>query len=170
MSFLIQEKGDYSTTTLLSSLSVADFFMLAILFCVKCIPGYCFYTRQCPTTFLKVIINYTFNRFLPKKISRVLKTILFSQDVFPWFIYLLWPMVSLCSSISKWLTVLVTLHRFIAVCVPHKAAAYCTKSKALKHVSTIQLRTSLSCRQSLWAGADPGGAEWGAGAQALPWP
>ena len=46
-------------------------------------------------------------------------------------------MVSLCGSISKWLTVLVTLHRFIAVCVPHKAAAHCTKSKALKHVSTI---------------------------------
>ena len=52
---------------------------------------------------------------------------------------MLWPLVTVAHCFSRWLTVLVTIHRYIAVCLPHKAAVYCTKSRALKQVTIYLL-------------------------------
>ena len=53
-----------------------------------------------------------------------------------------WPCVGIAQSVNTWITVLVTVHRFIAIVSPHKAIVYCTYTRARIHLIVIALFTA----------------------------
>ena len=51
--------------------------------------------------------------------------------------YVVWPMLMVTQMSTVWLTVLVSLERYVAICHPLKAASICTMSKVRKSVISI---------------------------------
>ena len=58
-------------------------------------------------------------------------------DAFIYVIVYGWSAVTVVYSIGTWVTVLVTLQRFIAVCLPHHALSYCGASLARKQLFLV---------------------------------
>ena len=54
-----------------------------------------------------------------------------------------WPCVGVSQSINSWITVLVAMHRFIAIMLPHKAAVHCTYEKARMHLIAVSITVTM---------------------------
>ena len=93
-----------SAPLLLSALAISDGSLLVSLFIVKSIPSFISFTKVNP----KFFVSYIF-----------------------YFLMIYgWNMVDVSQCINTWITVLVTMHRFIAIVSPHKTAIHCTYTKA----------------------------------------
>ena len=107
----VDTKSKSSAPLLLSGLAVSDFSLLFTLYIVKCVPSFVSFTKMYP----KFFVTYT-------------------------FLFLMvygWPCVGVSQSINSWITVLVALHRFIAIMYPHKAAIHCTYREARIHLVVV---------------------------------
>ena len=97
-----------SAPLLLSALAISDFALLFSLYIVKSIPSFISFTKIYP----KFFVSYFF-----------------------YFLMIYgWNVVDVSQCVNTWITVLVTMHRFIAIVSPHKAAIYCTYRKARLHL------------------------------------
>ena len=107
-----KESSDKRTSSsaplLLSALAISDFVLLSSLYIVKSIPSFISFTKIYP----KFFVSYLF-----------------------YFLMIYgWNIVDVSQCVNTWITVLVTMHRFIAIVSPHKAAIYCTYRKARLHL------------------------------------
>ena len=87
-----------AATLLLSSLAVSDTLLLITLFIMKTIPTFISFTGIDDNFF----VSYT-------------------------FVFLIvygWPCVDVAQSVNTWITVLLAIHRFIAIIFPHKSPIY----------------------------------------------
>ena len=100
-----------SAPLLLSGLAISDFSLLFILFLVKSVPSF--------ISFTKISTNF------------------FVSYIFSFLMVYGWNSVDVAQCVNTWITVLVTMHRFIAIIFPHKAAVHCTYSKARIHLIII---------------------------------
>ena len=99
-----------SAPLLLSALAISDFSLLFSLCIVKSIPSFISFTKIYPTFF----VSYLF-----------------------YFLMIYgWNVVDISQCVNTWITVLVTMHRFIAIVSPHKVAIHCTYRKASIHLMT----------------------------------
>ena len=97
-----------SAPLLLSALAISDFSLLLSLFIVKSIPSFISFSKVSP----KFFVSYLFHFLM----------------IYGWNI------VDVTQCINTWITVLVTMHRFIVIVSPHKAAIHCTYRKARLHL------------------------------------
>ena len=107
------KKSRSSAPLLLSGLAISDLSLLFTLFIVKSIPSFVSFTKIFPNFFVTYI-----------------------------FVFLMvygWPCVGVSQSINSWITVLVAMHRFIAIILPHKAAIHCTYKKARIHLIVVSI-------------------------------
>ena len=102
-----------SATLLLSSLAVSDTLLLFTLFIMKTIPAF--------ISFTSIHANF------------------FVSYLFVFLIVYGWPCVVVAQSINTWITILLAIHRFIAVVFPHRAAVYCSYSRAKIHLILLCL-------------------------------
>ena len=100
-----------SAPLLLSGLAISDFSLLFILFLVKSVPSFISFTKISPNFFVSYIFSFL-------------------------MVYG-WNSVDVAQCVNTWITVLVTMHRFIAIIFPHKAAIHCTYGKAKIHLIII---------------------------------
>ena len=100
-----------STGFLLSALAICDMMVLLTLIIMKSIPSFCTFTG----TFQEYFI------------------------VYPYLLVYGWPFSDLVHAYSSWLTVLVAIHRYIAVCKPHKARILCNKKQGVKQVVMLMI-------------------------------
>ena len=99
-----------SAPLLLSALAISDFALLLSLYIVKSIPSFISFTKIYPNFF----VSYLF-----------------------YFLMIYgWNVVDVSQCVNTWITVLVTMHRFIAIVSPHKVAIHCTYMKARIHLIT----------------------------------
>ena len=105
------KKNRSSAPLLLSGLAISDLSLLFILFLVKSVPSFISFTKISP----KFFISYIFSFLMVHG----------------------WNSVDVAQCVNTWITVLVTMHRFIAIIFPHKAAIHCTYSKARIHLIII---------------------------------
>ena len=106
----------HSTALLLSALAVADILVLVSLFLLKSLPTFFSYLEVFPEYF----------------------------DVFfPYLLVYGWPACDTAHAYSTWITVLVTLHRFFAVCMPHRARYLCSASQTIKHLIGLLILVTL---------------------------
>ena len=106
-------KNKSSAPLLLSGLAISDMILLVTLLIVKPVPSFVSFTH-----------------------------ILSGLDFVSFFAFLFvygWACVNLAQSINSWIIVVVTLHRFIAIIFPHKAAIHCTYNKAKLHLIIVIL-------------------------------
>ena len=97
-----------SAPLLLSALAISDCSLLFSLFILKSIPSFISFTKVYP----KFFVSYLF-----------------------YFLMIYgWNIVDVTQCINTWITVLVTMYRFIAIVSPHKAAIHCTYRKARLHL------------------------------------
>ena len=104
-----------STTFLFQSLCVTDSCLLICVFPLYCVESFSVYTER---------YNYLYT-------------------IGPYVYVYLFPVSAIAHSATIWLTVLVGVNRFIAVCVPYKAARLCTVSKAKQYVVIVILASIL---------------------------
>ena len=107
------KKSRSSAHLLLSGLAISDFSLLAALFIVKSIPSLISFTKISP----KFFVSYIFSFLM----------------VYGWNI------VDVAQCVNTWITVLVTMHMFIAIIFPHKAAVHCTSGKAKVHLIILSI-------------------------------
>ena len=105
------KKSRSSAPLLLSGLAISDFSLLFTLFIVKSIPSFVSFTKIYPNFFVTYF--------------------------FAFLMVYGWPCVGISQSINSWITVLVAMHRFIAILLPHKAAVHCTYKKARIHLIAV---------------------------------
>ena len=106
-------KNKSSAPLLLSGLAISDMILLLTLLVVKPVPSFVSFTH-----------------------------ILSGLDFVSFFAFLFvygWACVNLAQSINSWIIVVVTVHRFIAIIFPHKAAIHCTYKKAKLHLIVVTL-------------------------------
>ena len=106
-------KNKSSAPLLLSGLAISDMVLLLTLLIMKPVPSFVSFTH-----------------------------ILTGLDFVSFFAFLFvygWACVNLAQSINSWIIVVVTVHRFIAIIFPHKAAFYCTYKKAKLHLIIVTL-------------------------------
>ena len=105
-----------SAPLLLSGLAISDLALLVSLFIMKTLPSFLSFTKIFPEFFT---IYYAF------------------------LLVYGWPCVGVSQSVNTWITVLVAMHRFIAIIFPHKAAIHCTYKKAKLHLITVTLTVTV---------------------------
>ena len=59
--------------------------------------------------------------------------------IYPYLIAYLWPLASTAQTATIWVTVLVAVNRYIAICLPFRASRWCTVSKAKKQLAFVLL-------------------------------
>ena len=106
-------KSRSSAPLLLSGLALSDSLLLLTLFIVKSLPSLISFTNIYPEFFTSYLFSFL-------------------------MIYG-WNTVDVAQCINTWITVLVTLHRFIAIVSPHKAIIHCTYCKAKIHLIIISI-------------------------------
>ena len=106
-------KTKSSATLLLSGLAISDMILLLTLLIVKPVPSF--------VSFTKILTGLDFVSF------------------FAFLFVYGWACVNLAQSINSWIIVVVTVHRFIAILFPHKAAVHCTYKKAKLHLIMVTL-------------------------------
>ena len=106
-------KNKSSAPLLLSGLAISDMILLLTFLIVKPVPSFVSFTKM-----LNGLDFVSFFAFL--------------------FVYG-WACVNLAQSINSWIIVIITLHRFIAILYPHKAAIHCTYDKAKLHLIIVTL-------------------------------
>ena len=105
------KKTKSSAALLLSSLAVSDTLLLITLFIMKTVPTFISFTGIDDNFF----VSYT-------------------------FVFLIvygWPCVDVAQSVNTWITVLLAIHRFIAIVFPHKSAVFSSCAKAKIHLFII---------------------------------
>ena len=110
-------KSRSSATLLLSGLAVSDISLLLTLFIVKSLPSFISFTNIYPDFFTSYFFSFL-------------------------MIYG-WSTVDVAQCINTWITVLVSLHRFIAVISPHKAVIHCTYQKARIHLVIVSFTATV---------------------------
>ena len=105
--------GIVSLELLLSGLAISDIILLLSLLIVKSFPSF--------VSFTKILTGLDFVSF------------------FAFLFVYGWACVNLAQSINSWIIVVVTVHRFIAILFPHKAAIHCTYKKAKLHLFMVAL-------------------------------
>ena len=106
-------KNKSSAPLLLSGLAISDMILLLTLLIVKPVPSFVSFTK-----ILTGLDSVSFFAFL--------------------FVYG-WACVNLAQSINSWIIVVTTVHRFIEILYPHKAAIHCTYKKAKLHLIAVTL-------------------------------
>ena len=106
-------KNKSSAPLLLSGLAISDMILLLTLLIVKPVPSF--------VSFTHILTGLDFVSFF---------ALLFVYG---------WACVNLAQSINSWIIVVVTVHRFIAIIFPHKAAIHCTYKKAKLHLIIVTL-------------------------------
>ena len=105
------KKTRSAATLLLSGLALSDTLLLFTLFMMKTVPTFISFTGIDDNFF----VSYT-------------------------FVFLIvygWPCVDVAQSVNTWITVLLAIHRFIAIVFPHKSAIHCSYEKARIHLTLI---------------------------------
>lgn len=97
-----------STPLLLGALAASDILVLITVFMMKSVPSFCTFTDSCGD---------------------------FLADIFPYFEVYGWPSMDLAHAYSTWIIVVVTVHRYIAVCWPLEAKSICTRTRAIQHLT-----------------------------------
>ena len=105
------KKTKSAATLLLSGLALSDTLLLITLFIMKTVPTFISFTG----------IDDNF----------------FVSYIFVFLIVYGWPCVDVAQSVNTWITVLLAIHRFIAIVFPHKSALYCSYAKAKIHLTLI---------------------------------
>ena len=118
------QKSRSSAPLLLSGLALSDSLLLFALLIMKTIPSFISFTKIYPQLFLTGTYWY-------------------------WFAYG-WPCVGVTLTINTWVTVLITIHRFIAIISPHKAGIYCTYSKAKMHLMIFVVMATIYALPTFW--------------------
>ena len=98
-----------SPALLLTALSTGDFLVLASFLLLKVTPSLCAYQALCYEYF----------------------------DTYMWIALYGWPTLSMLHCLATWLTVLLTIHRYIAVCHPLKVQAWGSLSKTRVHILMV---------------------------------
>ena len=106
-------KSRSSAPLLLCGLALSDMSVLLTLFTVKSVPSFVSFTK--------------------------ISTKFFTSYFFAFLMVYGWNTVDIAQCINTWLTVLVTLHRFIAIISPHKAVIHCTYQKAKIHLIAVSI-------------------------------
>ena len=106
-------KNKSSAPLLLSGLAFSDMILLLTLLIVKPVPSF--------VSFIHILTGLDFVSF------------------FAFLFVYGWACVNLAQSINSWIIVVVTVHRFIAIIFPHKAAIHCTYKKAKLHLIVVTL-------------------------------
>ena len=104
-----------SAPLLLSGLAISDLALLVFLFVMKTVPSFLSFTEIFPEFF----------------------------TVYAFLLVYGWPCVGVSQSVNTWITVLVAMHRFIAIIFPHKAAIHCTYKKARIHLVVVTLTVTV---------------------------
>ena len=104
-----------SAPLLLSGLAVSDLALLVSLFIMKTVPSFLSFTEIFPEFF----------------------------TIYAFLLVYGWPCVGVSQSVNTWITVLVAMHRFIAIIFPHKAAIHCTYNKARIHLVIVTLTVTV---------------------------
>ena len=136
---------------------VFDFVLEAILMGTLCILGFVGNTlsfivlrrhkSKSPTPTLFIALGVADTLFLVTVvILRVAPTVLsyFNMHLPPIYAYFgvyLWPEAMMAETATIWLTVLVTINRYVSVCRPLHAATMCSKRTTYRHVVAITLFT-----------------------------
>ena len=105
-----RSSSNTSTPLLLGALSISDTFVLITVFMMKTVPSLCDFTAWCGS---------------------------FMVDTFPYWLVYGWPCVDLAHAYSTSITVVVAVHRYIAVCRPHKAKTVCTRTHGFGHLALV---------------------------------
>ena len=113
-----------SAHLLLSGLAASDTLLLLALFIMKTTPSFISFTKIYPQLFL-------------------------TGGYWYWFAYG-WPCMGVTLTVNTWVTVLITIHRFIAIISPHKASIYCTYSKAKIHLIALFLIVTIYALPTFW--------------------
>ena len=111
------KKSRSSATLLLSGLAVSDILLLLTLLIVKVSTSLISFTKIYPGFFV--------------------------SKSFAFLMVYGWPCVGIAQSVNTWITVLVTMHRFIAIVSPHKTIIHCTFNKARIHLILVTILTTL---------------------------
>ena len=113
LSFLVlwREKSKYATPFLLMALAVADTMFLTTVMILRVMTSIYTYTRtkDAFSAHFPYIVNYVF------------------------------PFAQMSLTGTVWLTVLVTLNRYVSVCKPYEVSQLCSKRQARRHVIVITL-------------------------------
>ena len=118
------QKSRSSAPLLLSGLAVSDSLLLFALLVMKTAPSFISFTKIYPQLFQTGAYWY-------------------------WFAYG-WPCVGVTLTVNTWVTVLITIHRFIAIISPHKAGIYCTYSKAKVHLIVLVVMVTIYALPTFW--------------------
>ena len=110
-----ESKHRSSAPLLLSGLAISDLALLVSLFVMKTVPSFLSFTEIFPEFF----------------------------SVYAFLLVYGWPCVAVSQSVNTWITVLVAMHRFIAIIFPHKAAIHCTYKKARIHLVMVTLAVTV---------------------------
>ena len=113
-----------SAHLLLSGLAASDTLLLLALFIMKTVPSFISFTKIYPPLFL-------------------------TGGYWYWFACG-WPCVGVTLTVNTWVTVLITIHRFIAIISPHKASTYCTYSKAKIHLIALFFIVTIYALPTFW--------------------
>ena len=108
-------KSRSSATLLLSGLAISDISLLVTFFIMKTIPSFLSFTGVFPEFF----------------------------RIYAFLLVYGWPCVGVAQSINTWVTVLVALHRFVAIISPYKAVIYCTYEKARLHLIFVAFTVTI---------------------------
>ncbi len=95
----------------MAAVLVTDILVLLSLTLMKAVPSLCSFTGIC-------------GRFF---------------SVYPYLLAWGWPSATVAHTLSMAMTVLLTVHRYIAVCHPHKARLWCTPTKTRVHIIVLVL-------------------------------
>ena len=113
-----------SAHLLLSGLAASDTLLLLALLIMKTVPSFISFTKIYPQFHLTGKYWY-------------------------WFAYG-WPCVGVTLTVNTWVTILITIHRFIAIISPHKASIYCTYRKAKVHLMALFLIVTIYALPTFW--------------------
>lgn len=118
LAFLVFRKDRLKTSTsfLFQSLSVIDTLMLLSVFPVYCVPQFVNFTGLYPTYMTR---NY------------------------PFLLVHLLPFMFIAQTSTIWVTVLVGVNRYIAVCMPYQAIRLCTVQQAKKQLAIVLLFSTI---------------------------
>lgn len=106
---LALKTGKSTSTILLSTLAMCDILVLGSFFVLKAMPGLCSYRGLCLGLF----------------------------DVYMTYAIYGWACVTLFHCVSTWLTVLLSIHRYIAVCYPLRAVTWGSPTRVRIHIALV---------------------------------
>lgn len=96
-----------------------------------------------PSTFLLRVLALTDNFFLlATGTSQMFSAVTLYYDIrdhplMPYIRKYLWPVVYITQTQTVWMTVLISINRFIAICLPFRALSLCTMSRVRFQVGTL---------------------------------